>query len=176
MEYLESYSPKLFHPSSMHQCPHKRHQPVQGPKTRPFSTKVRCCEAVGYVTTFRLYACITELSTASQSSYRPIASKDTVIQSEVNKILDDLRPAMTRLVEGEICLPVWTPDSSTMGVEMANHIGDLRIPYLNGKPNVLLHHLGSFKEDPALATRLKNIFMPNNHTCVNSNLASSPIF
>jgi hypothetical protein len=73
---------------------------------------------------------------------------------------------MTRLVVGDISLSLWSPSPGSMDDEMAKHIEALRIPYLKGKPNVLLHDLGSFKDDPVLAKRLKNIFMPNNHTFV----------
>ncbi|KAF8057442.1 hypothetical protein FPV67DRAFT_1527494 [Lyophyllum atratum] len=70
---------------------------------------------------------------------------------------------MTRLVAGELVLRTWTPNATVMGGEMAAFVRALRIPYLNGKPNVLLHDLGSFERDPSLAARLKNIFMPNHH-------------
>jgi hypothetical protein len=90
------------------------------------------------------------------------------VESEVKKLLEEIRPAMTRLVTGDIYWPLWSPSPGSMDSEMAKHIEALRIPYLKGKPNVLLHDLGSFKDDPILARRLKNIFMPNNHTFVSS--------
>jgi len=92
--------------------------------------------------------------------------KISTIESEIDKFLTELRPAMTGLVTGEIFLPLWSPGPGSMDSEMAKHIEALRIPYLKGKPNVLLHDLGSFKDDPVLVGRLKNIFMPNSHTFV----------
>jgi hypothetical protein len=90
------------------------------------------------------------------------------IESVVEKILQELRPPMTRLVVGDISLSIWCPSPGSMDIEMVKHIEALRIPYIKGKPNVLLHDLGSFKDDPVIAGRLKNIFMPNNHTFVPS--------
>ncbi|RDB22393.1 hypothetical protein Hypma_010467 [Hypsizygus marmoreus] len=91
-----------------------------------------------------------------------VATKDTTVHCEIATVLYQLRPAMTQLVVGEISLPLWNATSS-MDTEVANHVRSLRMPFLNGKPNVLLHDLGTFKNDKALSTRLKNIFMPHNH-------------
>ncbi|KAF8057440.1 hypothetical protein FPV67DRAFT_563842 [Lyophyllum atratum] len=91
---------------------------------------------------------------------------DTSVQSQVKQLLTELRPAMTRLVKGELVLRTWTPGASVIGTEMAAFVRALRIPYLNGKPNVLLHDLGSFERDPSLAARLQNIFMPNHRAFV----------
>lgn len=68
---------------------------------------------------------------------------------------------MTRLVKGDISLPLWTPEFED---ELSMHLQNLKIPFLKGRPNVLLHDLGSFKDDKNLANRLRNIFMANNHT------------
>ncbi|GLB43053.1 putative expressed protein [Lyophyllum shimeji] len=100
---------------------------------------------------------------SSPSAPTTLAPKDASIQSQVEQLLTELRPAMRRLVAGELTLPTWSPNATVMGAELAAHVEALRIPYLNGKPNVLLHDLGSFERDPALAARLKNIFMPNHH-------------
>jgi hypothetical protein len=94
--------------------------------------------------------------------------KDNTVESAVNIFLEEIRPATTRLVTGNISFSLWSPSPGSMDDEMAKHIEALHIPCLKGKPNVLLHDLGSFKNDPALARRLKNIFMPNNHTFVSS--------
>lgn len=72
---------------------------------------------------------------------------------------------MKKFVRGEIDLPSWTPSSdSSLDAEIVTHLTSLSIPCLKGKPNLLLHDLGSFTRDPLLDKRLKNIFMPNNHT------------
>jgi len=74
---------------------------------------------------------------------------------------------MKKLVDGEIALPLWTPSSeSDLDPEIVDHLTSLSIPCLKGKPNLLLHDLGSFTRDPILDKRLKNIFMPNSHTWV----------
>ncbi|KAG6908568.1 hypothetical protein DXG01_004126 [Tephrocybe rancida] len=82
--------------------------------------------------------------------------------SDVDGLLAEIRPAMIRLVMGKLGLPTWVPE--TGHVHTTAHIRNLHIPYLNGKPNVLLHRLGSFEGDSTLAERLGNIFMPNHHT------------
>jgi hypothetical protein len=71
---------------------------------------------------------------------------------------------MKKLVNKEIVLPLWTPLTSDLDPEIIAHLTSLSIPCLNGKPNLLLHDMGSFTRDPLLDKRLKNIFMPNNHT------------
>ena len=87
------------------------------------------------------------------------------IEQTVTTFLSDLRPEMTRLVGGEITLPFWRPNDS-FEANIARHLTDLKIPSLKGKPNLLLHDLGSFQKDNVLAQRLENIFMTNNHSCV----------
>ncbi|KAG5643748.1 hypothetical protein DXG03_009682 [Asterophora parasitica] len=92
-----------------------------------------------------------------------VETKEMAVQGQVDQLLSEIRPAVSKLVTGELTLPTWTP--SDMGnFEMAAHLTSLRIPCLNGKPSVLLHDLGSFESDPSLSTRLNNIFTPNHHT------------
>jgi hypothetical protein len=72
---------------------------------------------------------------------------------------------MKRLVAGDIALPLWIPQPEfDVDPEIVAHLTSLKIPCLKGKPNLLLHDLGSFTRAPLLDKRLKNIFMPNNHT------------
>lgn len=94
-----------------------------------------------------------------------------MVLSEINEFLNQLQPTMMKLVLGEICLPLWSPQPGIMFDATSAHIRKLRIPFLKGKPNVLLHDLGSFKDDPTLAARINNIFMPNNHTQVTSQVS-----
>ena len=114
------------------------------------------------------FSAVGEFSKFVEALPDPSVPKAPKLESEVNKLLEEIRPAMTRLVMGDISLPIWSPTPGSMDNEMVKHIEALRIPYLKGKPNVLLHDLGCFKDDPILARRLKNIFMPNNHTFVTS--------
>ncbi|EAU81607.2 hypothetical protein CC1G_02623 [Coprinopsis cinerea okayama7 len=90
------------------------------------------------------------------------ASFDSV-ETKVDRFLNELRPDMLRLVDGEIALPSWRPPND-LDEEVVQHLVGLRIPSLKGKPNILLHDLGAFQEDKVLQDRLKNIFMANNHT------------
>ncbi|CAA7263844.1 unnamed protein product [Cyclocybe aegerita] len=82
----------------------------------------------------------------------------------IKGLLAELEPAVMKLVAGEITLPAWTPIDDKLDPEIISHLTSLRIPCLKGKPNLLLHDLGSFTREPLLERRLKNIFMPNNHT------------
>ncbi|PPR06272.1 hypothetical protein CVT24_000891 [Panaeolus cyanescens] len=92
-------------------------------------------------------------------------SQDDKAESQISTYLDKLRPALIRLVSGEISLPNWTTSiSQFQDPQVVEHLNGLRIPCLKGKPNLLLHDLGHFKQSPDLQTRLNNIFMPNNHT------------
>ncbi|TFK35170.1 hypothetical protein BDQ12DRAFT_325383 [Crucibulum laeve] len=91
-------------------------------------------------------------------------SQDTGIQKDVNEFLAELQPSIAKLVAGEISMPVWSPDSEGLDASIVEYLQQLRIPSLKGKPNLLLHDLGSFNHDPLLQKRLKNIFMANNHT------------
>ncbi|KAF9456088.1 hypothetical protein BDZ94DRAFT_1327205 [Collybia nuda] len=92
-----------------------------------------------------------------------LSIKDTTISFEIEEFLSQIQPAMVKLVSGEIYLPLWSPQPGSMTSTTAEHIKQLHIPFLKGKPSVL-HDLGRFKEDPILASRISNIFMPNNHT------------
>ena len=92
--------------------------------------------------------------------------RDEVVEGSIQSMLAELRPAMERLVRGDIVLPAWDPTFDSLDEEIVDHLFGLRIPALKGKPNLLLHDLGSFTKDSLLDRRLKNIFMPNNHTYV----------
>lgn len=92
------------------------------------------------------------------------AGDDDAVNRNVQDFLRRLKPTMKKLVVGDIVLPLWTPSSDILNPETIAHLTSLRIPSLKGKPNLLLHDLGSFTRDVMLEKRLKNIFMPNNHT------------
>ena len=97
------------------------------------------------------------------------SSQDTTVKADVDRFLTELQPTMRRLVVGDIVLPTWSPYSVYQESETLAHLNSLKIPSLKGRPNLLLHDLGSFTHDDLLEKRLRNIFMPNNHTFVISN-------
>jgi hypothetical protein len=84
-----------------------------------------------------------------------------VIEEGVQGFLSEVQPSLTRLVAGEVSFSLWRP---TTGGRFQQHLEDLQIPCVKGKPNLLLHDLGSFGHDKTLRERLQNIFMPSNHT------------
>ena len=102
---------------------------------------------------------------------------DTAVKAELHRFLAELQPTMRRLVVGDIVLPTWSPSDVFLEPETITHLNSLKIPSLKGKPNLLLHDLGSFTRDVLLERRLRNIFMPNNHTFVKLlQILSSHIF
>ncbi|KAF8970889.1 hypothetical protein BDZ97DRAFT_1694140 [Flammula alnicola] len=90
--------------------------------------------------------------------------RDSTIEAEIQKFLTEVQPTMKKLVAGDINLPTWSPPADFPDAAMVEHLTSLRIPCLKGKPNLLLHDLGSFTGDILLERRLKNIFMAHNHT------------
>ena len=101
---------------------------------------------------------------------------DTIVEADVYRFLTELQPTIRRLVVGDIVLPTWSPSCVFLEPETIAHLNCLKIPSLKGKPNLLLHDLGSFTRDVLLAKRLRNIFMPNNHTFVISEFLYQSIF
>ncbi|KAH6904037.1 hypothetical protein BKA70DRAFT_1299336 [Coprinopsis sp. MPI-PUGE-AT-0042] len=90
---------------------------------------------------------------------------DVIVKELLCEFIDELRPSMTKLVRGEIVLEFWQPPSDDdQDPDVVDHLTSLEIPCLKGKPNILLHDLGTFQEDEVLLRRLQNIFMANNHT------------
>ncbi|KAH6879719.1 hypothetical protein BKA70DRAFT_1207313 [Coprinopsis sp. MPI-PUGE-AT-0042] len=90
---------------------------------------------------------------------------DVIVKELLCEFIDELRPSMTKLVRGEIVLEFWQPPSDDdQDPDVVEHLTSLEIPCLKGKPNILLHDLGTFQEDEVLLRRLQNIFMANNHT------------
>ena len=94
--------------------------------------------------------------------------QDTAVKADVHRFLTELQPTIRRLVVGDIILPTWSPSDVFLEPETIAHLNSLKIPSLKGKPNLLLHDLGSFTRDALLERRLRNIFMPNNHTFAKS--------
>ncbi|KAF9522898.1 hypothetical protein CPB83DRAFT_776352 [Crepidotus variabilis] len=90
--------------------------------------------------------------------------RDAEIENDVQLFLNKLKPSLRKLVLGEIILPVWVPAIDELDAGTLDRLANLRIPCIKGKPNLLLHDLGTFSQDSVLDRRLKNIFMPNNHT------------
>ncbi|KJA20635.1 hypothetical protein HYPSUDRAFT_141950 [Hypholoma sublateritium FD-334 SS-4] len=91
-------------------------------------------------------------------------SHDLRMGKSIGDVLLEIQPMMKRLVMGDIVLPTWSPSQDFVDADTVSHLSLLKIPCLKGKPNLLLHDLGSFARDVELERRLKNIFMANNHT------------
>ncbi|KAF6752402.1 hypothetical protein DFP72DRAFT_904796, partial [Ephemerocybe angulata] len=94
------------------------------------------------------------------SSPEPSIVGDAAIDGGVKAFLAEIRPALTRLVAGEQSFAAWSPEGRNFSDEVVQHLEGSRICFL--------HDLGSFSTDDRLRKRLDNIFMPSNHTCVDS--------
>ena len=128
---------------------------------------VRKWQNSSYFTTPLLYIPISLSNNSSGISLSLPLSEDTTLRTEIHRFLAELQPTIRRLVVGDIVLPTWSPSTvHDQDPEIIAHLNSLRIPSLKGKPNLLLHDLGSFTCDVLLERRLRNIFMPNNHTFV----------
>lgn len=88
-------------------------------------------------------------------------TSDTTVDAGVHTFLKGISEPIRRVVAGSATLGVWSPGP---GPQYQQHLQDLRIPLLDGKPSLLLHNLG--KEDPVVEKRVNNIFMPGRHTSV----------
>lgn len=120
-----------------------------------------------------LFVVCNDVLTSSTEPPSTVFSKDGQSEANIESLLTELRPNIRKLVVGEIALPMWTPPED-FDPEVVSHLKDLQIPEIKGKPNLLLHDLGSFKTDSVLKRRLDNIFMANNHTFVSSPQISFP--
>ncbi|KAF5349975.1 hypothetical protein D9756_009205 [Leucocoprinus leucothites] len=90
--------------------------------------------------------------------------QDSMISNDIQALLDEMEGPLTNVINGRTSLPLWTPKDIAVQPRVRHHLENLKIPIIKGRPNLLLHQLGSFKHDPVLKNRLDNIFMPNNHT------------
>jgi hypothetical protein len=100
----------------------------------------------------------------ADASPEPSLHNDDAIERSVQAFLTTVRPSLTRLVAGELSFASWSPSGKDLSPEIIKHLVDLKIPSPKGKPNLLLHNLGSFAGDERLSERIQNIFMPYNHT------------
>ena len=81
------------------------------------------------------------------------ASHDLRMEKSIEDVLLEVRPKMKRLVMGDVVLPTWSPPEDFVDVGTTSHLASLKIPCLKGKPNLLLHDLGSFALDVKLERR-----------------------
>ncbi|KAG6829215.1 hypothetical protein H0H92_005280 [Tricholoma furcatifolium] len=78
---------------------------------------------------------------------------------QVPGLLKMMSKNLQKLVNGEIQLPFWSLERSTLpGVVTLNHsLGE-------GYPPMLFHNLGGFEQDPILKERVQNVFKRNQNT------------
>lgn len=88
----------------------------------------------------------------TECSARKNASHDLRMEKIIEDVLREIRPMMKRLVMGDV-LSTWSPPEDFVDVGTASHLASLKIPCLKGKPNLLLHDLGSFALDVKLERR-----------------------
>ncbi|KAF8635332.1 hypothetical protein AX15_000451 [Amanita polypyramis BW_CC] len=111
----------------------------------------------------RCYDGIRNWGFSCEQSFSGILVQPHRVEDAVPAFLASLKPNMVLLFRGELTLPVWTPPasfSSHLSSQTISHLTSLRLPCLRGKPNVLLHELGYFSQEPELQKRVQNVFMP----------------
>ncbi|PFH45441.1 hypothetical protein AMATHDRAFT_159722 [Amanita thiersii Skay4041] len=89
--------------------------------------------------------------------------------NRLEPFLSKIRPSIANLVRGEISFPTWTLPArleAELDSKTITHLTKLCLPALDekyGKPNLLLHDLGSTRSSELLE-RLENVFVPDKHT------------
>lgn len=90
-----------------------------------------------------------------------------LVETEIASFLDSYDTRMKLLVAGEIDLPYWTPSAAYIPIEAREFISNLKIPEIrvenHSLPNMLLHRMGRFQDDPALNERLETLFHKGVH-------------
>ncbi|KAJ7081316.1 hypothetical protein B0H15DRAFT_467114 [Mycena belliarum] len=94
------------------------------------------------------------------------------VSGHVHQYLEDLRPEMQRLARGEKTLEYWSPSTDLeIDEETRRHIESLKLFCPDDVPehlSIILHNLGSFKDDPVLHGRISRVFTPPNKFLVNA--------
>lgn len=134
--------------------------------TQNYDTIRNWCTLCRYMPYFSSNGGIALYDTALSSGAPAHQFQDSIVDDKVQKFLQEIEESIVQVVDGRVSLPVWAQDDASMNHNIRRHLTNLRIPTLKGKPNLLLHELGCFKNDPLLKRRLNNVFMPNNHTSV----------
>jgi hypothetical protein len=114
----------------------------------------------------------TDISLLKHTPSKPLEE----VKNEIQKILEQYRPTMQRLVTKagqKPLIPLWIPKTGSGDtVEMAfrDHIETLAIPAVQGLPSLLLHELGSDTSviSQKQAEYIADIFTLNFHTCVDN--------
>jgi hypothetical protein len=96
----------------------------------------------------------------------PIALIPPFLSSTIRSYLDSLRPSMEKLVRQDKMLKHWSPPTKlNLDKETLQHIESLELCYPSSRDrdfNIILHGLGSFKDDPVLKDRTSRVFTPQN--------------
>ncbi|KAJ6536554.1 hypothetical protein DFH09DRAFT_1178829 [Mycena vulgaris] len=86
----------------------------------------------------------------------------TKIPLAAQAVIERILPALWTIVAPDWKWETWKPsvpdDDSIEKREIYSWLSELEIPLLNGQPNLLLHGLGNFQNDPGMRKRLSAIF------------------
>ncbi|KAJ7906186.1 hypothetical protein B0H13DRAFT_1880861 [Mycena leptocephala] len=88
----------------------------------------------------------------------------------VSQYCDEIEPRLRTFIKEKAPIESWVPDEDTKN---SSFLEELHIPLLHGGPDMLLHELGSFTQQPALQKRVENIFTKGRHTLVMLNTSGS---
>ncbi|PPQ95415.1 hypothetical protein CVT26_008436 [Gymnopilus dilepis] len=94
------------------------------------------------------------------------SARDRRVIHAVHSFLDELCPSLEKHARGSTgTFPIWTPSVDDIEPAYEEHIKALRIPALDGNPDLLLHDLGCFGKDDKNLARIQNLFSSEKHTC-----------
>ncbi|KAJ6487587.1 hypothetical protein C8R45DRAFT_929848 [Mycena sanguinolenta] len=87
------------------------------------------------------------------------------LPEEARKYLDNLRPFLESFISDHTShMWYWDPDDELTDPAMPTHMKSLELVTIGYGPEVILKDLGSFMDDPVLASRVKNLFVRGKKT------------
>ncbi|KAJ7081315.1 hypothetical protein B0H15DRAFT_744991, partial [Mycena belliarum] len=85
------------------------------------------------------------------------------LSANAHELIQNFLPAMRSFVSPSWNWETWKPTPSDHATseehEICSWLSELKIPLLNGTPNLLLHRLGSLQDDPCMKARLEKVFV-----------------
>ncbi|KAL1671344.1 hypothetical protein EV122DRAFT_295535 [Schizophyllum commune] len=97
----------------------------------------------------------------SAQPYNPTES-DSAVTSEVDQILQGVRPGLQEVLQGSRTLSPWTPNCEDH--THMEYVASLKIPHYEGQPLLVLHDLGCLIPSETLERNLGLIFHEENNT------------
>ncbi|KAJ7163113.1 hypothetical protein C8R46DRAFT_1193701 [Mycena filopes] len=87
-----------------------------------------------------------------------VTDASPALPPQVAEVLIRVRESLQEIVDPAWKFESWSPDTPA-SPEIRSWLSTLDIPLLNNEPNLLLHQLGSFQNDPGMSQRLAKVFL-----------------